>query len=71
MAHKARQPLWSRAAFPSSPRRGRAEVNPAAGSISFKSPLGTALMKRKVGDVVPVRRPAGEVELQICSVSYD
>ncbi|GMV14921.1 MAG: transcription elongation factor GreB [Polyangiaceae bacterium] len=50
---------------------GPDEVNPAAGTISFKSPLGTALMKRKVGDVVTVRRPAGEVELQICSISYE
>ncbi len=39
--------------------------------ISFKSPLGRALMKRKVGDVVEVRRPAGEVELEIISIHYD
>jgi transcription elongation factor GreB len=50
---------------------GPDEVNPSEGSISFKSPLGTALMKRKVGDVVIVKRPAGDVELQICSISYD
>jgi len=50
---------------------GPDEVDPAAGSISFKSPLGTALMKRKVGDVVVVRRPAGEVELQICKIEYE
>jgi transcription elongation factor GreB len=50
---------------------GPDEVDPAAGTISFKSPLGTALMKRKVGDVVTVRRPAGEVELEICSISYE
>ena len=50
---------------------GPDEVDPSAGSISFKSPLGTALMKRKVGDVVTVRRPAGEVELEICAISYE
>lgn len=50
---------------------GPDEVDPSAGSISFKSPLGNALMKRKVGDVVTVRRPAGEVELEICAISYE
>jgi len=50
---------------------GPDEVDPARGAISFKSPLGTALMKRKVGDVVTVRRPAGEVELEICDIRYE
>ena len=50
---------------------GPDEVDPSAGSISFKSPLGTALMKRKIGDVVTVRRPAGEVDLEICAISYE
>ncbi|MBK7584155.1 MAG: transcription elongation factor GreB [Myxococcales bacterium] len=50
---------------------GPDEVDPGAGTISFRSPLGTALMKRKVGDIVTVRRPAGEVDLEICAITYE
>ena len=49
---------------------GPDEADPGAGLISFKSPLGRALMKREVGDVVTVRRPAGEIELEIVAISY-
>lgn len=50
---------------------GPDEADPGQGRVSFQSPLGKALLKRKVGDVVTVRRPAGEIELQICSIDYD
>ena len=50
---------------------GPDESNPASGKLSFQSPLGQALMKRKVGDVVVVKRPAGEIELEIVSLSYE
>src|SRR6187549_942531 len=40
---------------------GPDESDPASGKLSFQSPLGQALMKRKVGDVVVVKRPAGEL----------
>ncbi len=49
---------------------GPDEADPGAGSISFKSPLGRALMKRRLGDVVTVKRPAGEVDLEIVGISY-
>jgi transcription elongation factor GreB len=49
---------------------GPDEADPAKGKLSFQSPLGQALMKRKVGDVVVVKRPAGEIELEIVSLSY-
>lgn len=49
---------------------GPDEANPGVGRISFQSPLGRALMKRKVGDVVTVQRPAGDVELEILSIRY-
>ena len=35
------------------------EANLSEGKISIKSPIGQALMNRKVGDVVEVRVPAG------------
>jgi transcription elongation factor GreB len=50
---------------------GPDEASPAKGSISFQSPLGRALMKRKVGEVVSVVRPAGEIELEITKISYE
>jgi len=49
---------------------GPDEASPATGSISFQSPLGKALMKRKVGDVVSVTRPAGEIEIEIKGIRY-
>lgn len=50
---------------------GPDESDPASGKLSFKSPLGRALMKRKVGDVVTVQRPAGEIELEILAIRYE
>jgi transcription elongation factor GreB len=49
---------------------GPDEADPAQGRISFKSPLGSSLMKRRVGDVIVVQRPAGEIELEIRSIEY-
>jgi len=49
---------------------GPDEVDPARGRISFHSPLGRSLLKRKVGDVVVVQRPAGEIEIEILSIKY-
>jgi transcription elongation factor GreB len=50
---------------------GPDEASPGDGKISFQSPLGRALMKRKVGDVVSVLRPAGEIEIEIKAIRYD
>jgi transcription elongation factor GreB len=49
---------------------GPDESDPSNGKLSFQSPLGQALMKRKVGDVVTVKRPAGEIELEIVTLTY-
>lgn len=49
---------------------GPDESDPEAGALSFQSPIGRALMKRRVGDIVTVRRPAGEVDLEVIEVSY-
>jgi len=49
---------------------GPDEANPAEGRISFQSPLGKALMKRKVGDVVTVLRPVGEIDLEVVAIDY-
>jgi len=50
---------------------GPDEADPTAGRISFQSPLGNSLMKRKVGDTVSVRRPAGEIEVEIRHIEYE
>jgi transcription elongation factor GreA len=40
---------------------GAVESDPASGRISNESPMGRALMERKVGDRVTVEAPAGEM----------
>jgi transcription elongation factor GreB len=49
---------------------GPDEADPTTGKISFQSPIGKALLKRKAGDTVVVKRPAGEIEIQIVRVQY-
>lgn len=50
---------------------GPDESDPGSGKLSYQSPIGRSLMKKRVGDVVSVKRPAGEIELEILSISYD
>ena len=45
------------------------EANLREGKISIKSPIGQALVGKKVGDVVEVRVPAGTQRLRIDSIS--
>lgn len=47
---------------------GHAESNPLDGKISNESPVGQALMGRRVGDVVQVKVPAGVLTYTIISV---
>ena len=49
---------------------GQDESEPDAGKISWQSPLGRGLLKKSVGDEVIVRRPAGDIELEIIEVEY-
>jgi transcription elongation factor GreB len=49
---------------------GEDEVDPNVGKISWRSPLGRALLKRKKGDEVIVRRPAGETQVTIVGIRY-
>jgi transcription elongation factor GreB len=50
---------------------GPDESEPSRGMLSYQSPLGRSLMKRRVGDVVTVQRPAGEIELEIVAIRYE
>lgn len=47
---------------------GEADAN--EGTISFRSPLALAIMNKKQGDVVTVKRPAGEIEVEIIDIKY-
>ena len=49
---------------------GEDEIDSAAGRISWRSPVGRALLGKREGDAVLVRRPAGEIELSILAVRY-
>lgn len=47
---------------------GPAEADPANGRISYESPLGRALLGRRVGDVVTVEAPAGVLRFRIVGI---
>jgi transcription elongation factor GreA len=47
---------------------GSAEADPANGRISNESPVGKALMNRRVGDEIIVKIPAGERKLKIIAI---
>jgi transcription elongation factor GreA len=47
---------------------GAAEADPAAGRISNESPLGVALLGKKVGDVVRVNAPNGVLEFRVVKI---
>lgn len=50
---------------------GPDEADPSAGKLSFQSPLGRALMNKRVADVVQVQRPMGEIDVEIVSINYE
>ena len=47
---------------------GAAEANPKDGRISNESPLGRALLGRKVGDDVKVNAPSGTISFRVVSI---
>lgn len=48
---------------------GPAEVDPAQGRISHKSPVGRALLGKKRGEKVKIQTPRGETEFTVTSIS--
>lgn len=50
---------------------GEVEADPKTGAISWRSPLGRALMDSSVGDLVVWQRPAGDVEMEVIAVEWD
>ena len=47
------------------------EMDLEAGKISLKSPIGAALMGKKVGETVEARVPSGTLRLRIDSITID
>ena len=48
---------------------GSTEADPVNNKISDESPVGRALIGHKVGDVVNVETPGGEIKLKIVKIS--
>ena len=48
---------------------GPEEVNVLAGKISYLSPLGSSLMKKKKGDEVTVETPKGKIVYELIRIS--
>ena len=49
---------------------GKEESDVSRGLISYISPLGKALIGKKVGDVVNIKVPRGEMEYEVVSFEY-
>lgn len=47
---------------------GSAEANPAEGKISNESPVGRALMGQRMGSVISVKVPVGEMKYKIVGI---
>ncbi|HLG50019.1 MAG TPA: transcription elongation factor GreA [Chloroflexota bacterium] len=48
---------------------GSAEADPRSGKISNESPVGRALLGKRIGDVVEVNIPAGSLRLRISAIN--
>lgn len=48
---------------------GPVEADPLEGKISNESPIGEALMGKKVGDAITITTPKGEISYEIVSIS--
>ncbi|MBK5092066.1 MAG: transcription elongation factor GreA [Actinobacteria bacterium] len=47
---------------------GPAEANPENHMISYLSPVGSAVMGHKVGDIVPVSAPVGNIKYRVIAI---
>jgi len=47
---------------------GSSEAAPSDGKISNESPIGSALMGKKIGDVVTVNTPGGQIVFEITKI---
>ncbi len=47
---------------------GEDEIDPAKGRITFSSPLGRALLGKRLGDTFEFNRPAGPQEIEVTGI---
>jgi transcription elongation factor GreA len=47
---------------------GPAEAQPENGRISYESPVGAALLGKRLGDVAQIKTPAGVLELTVTAI---
>ena len=47
------------------------EIDIKKGRISFNSPIGSALLGKKKGEVVEVQVPAGKMKLEVITIEFD
>ena len=50
---------------------GTDEVDPGRGRVSWVSPVARALLKAREGDVVTLRTPAGDEQLEVLRIRYE
>jgi len=50
---------------------GADESDLRLGRISYQSPIGSALLKKRVGDVVTVKRPVGDLDYTVLAIVYE
>lgn len=50
---------------------GLDEVDPGPGYVSWISPIARALLKARLGDVVTLKSPGGEQELEVVDIHYE
>ena len=48
---------------------GSSEADPSQNRLSYESPVGKALIGKKVGDVVDVDAPAGKIQFKILEIN--
>ncbi|MGD0674726.1 MAG: transcription elongation factor GreB [Polyangiaceae bacterium] len=49
---------------------GEDEIDLGRGHVSYRSPMGRALLRRRTGDAVVLDRPSGPVQLIIVTIRY-
>ena len=49
---------------------GEDEIDLGRRHVSWRSPLGRALLRRRVGDSIVLKKPSGEAELTVVAVRY-
>ena len=47
---------------------GSKEADPNNGKLSYESPIGSALLKHKIGDIVRIDTPAGKINFRIVDI---